>query len=105
MKVIIGRRLNMTFTKAEIINSISNKCGFSKNKATALTETILETIKSTLQSGEDVLISNFGKFCVNNKNERRGRNPQTGNDLTLGARIVVTFRCSGILRDKMNGKG
>ena len=95
----------MTLTKAEIINSIYNQCGFSKNKSTAMTETILETIKSTLQSDEDVLITGFGKFCVKEKDERRGRNPSTGDDLTLKARRVVTFKCSGVLRDKMNGKG
>jgi integration host factor subunit alpha len=67
-------------------------------------ESILETIKMTPESGEDVLISGFGKFCVKEKNERRGRNPHTGNDLMLGARRVVIFKCSPMLRDKVNGK-
>ena len=66
---------------------------------------LLETIKQTFESGEDVLISEFGKFCVNEKNERRGRNPQTGEDLPLRARIVVIFRCSTVLREKINRKG
>ena len=95
----------MALTKAHLIDSIYNTCGCSKTKSTELVESILETIKKYLESGADVMISNFGKFCVNNKNERRGRNPQTGNDLTLGARRVVTFKCSGELRNKMNGNG
>ena len=82
----------MTLTKADLINSIYNQCGFSKNKSTVLTETILETIKSTLHSGEDVLISGFGKFCVNEKREREGRNPATGKNLTLSPRRIVRFR-------------
>ena len=67
-------------------------------------ETFIEIIKSTLASGEDVLISNFGKFCVKEKKERRGRNPATGDDLMLAPRKVVTFRCSGKLRDRINGQ-
>ena len=91
----------MTLTKADIIHSIYNNCGLSKTKSTELTETIFETIKETLESGEDVLISSFGKFNVNKKNERKGRNPATGDNLMLEARRVVTFRCSGALRDKI----
>ena len=92
----------MTLTKADLINSIYNQCGFSKNKSTVLTETILATIKSTLQSGEDVLISGFGKFIVKEKKERSGKNPNTGDDLTLEARKIITFRCSSALREKVN---
>ena len=66
-------------------------------------ETLLEILKSTLESGEDVLISRFGKFCVKEKHERRGRNPATGKDMMLEPRRVVTFRCSRQLRDKING--
>jgi len=66
-------------------------------------ESLIEIIKKTLESGEDVLISGFGKFCVKGKRERRGRNPQTGNDLMLGERRVVTFKCSGRLKNKING--
>ena len=58
-----------------------------------------------LEDGEDVLISGFGKFCVKEKRKRRGRNPHTGEDLMLGERRVATFKCSGRLRDKINGKG
>ena len=63
-----------------------------------------EIVKSTLVSGESVMISGFGKFVVKEKRTRRGRNPATGNDLMLGARRVVTFKCSGMLREKINGK-
>ena len=91
----------MTLTKADLYDSLYNNCGLSKTKATKLTESLLNIIKDTLVSGEDVLITNFGKFCVNNKGERRGRNPSTGEDLTLKARRVITFRCAGALRDKI----
>jgi integration host factor subunit alpha len=64
-----------------------------------------ELIKKSLESGEDVLISGFGKFIVKKKAQRRGRNPATGGDLTLDARRVVTFKCSGVLRKKMGGEG
>ena len=94
----------MALTKAQIVDSIHNQIGFPKNKSSETVETLLEIIKSTLGSGEDVLISNFGKFCVNQKNERRGRNPATGEDMMLEPRKVVTFKCSGKLRDKINGK-
>jgi len=95
----------MTLTKADLIDTIYNRFDFSKAKSAQLVESILETIKNTLASGEDVLISGFGKFVVMKKRERRGRNPQTGDDLMLGERRVVTFRCSGVLRDKVNGGG
>jgi integration host factor subunit alpha len=94
----------MTLTKSDIIENIYNQCGLSKNTSTQAVESLLELIKSTLESGEDVLISGFGKFEVKEKNARRGRNPQTGNDLMLSARRVVTFKCSGVLSEKMNGK-
>ena len=94
----------MTLTKARIVESIQNELGFPKGKSAEVFEALLELVKSTLESGEDVLISGFGKFCVNEKNERRGRNPATDEDLQLRARKVVTFRCSGRLRDKINHK-
>jgi integration host factor subunit alpha len=94
----------MTLTKSVIVENIYNQCGLSKNASTRAVESLLEIIKSTLESGEDVLISGFGKFEVKEKNARRGRNPQTGRDLMLGARRVVMFKCSGVLREKMNGK-
>jgi len=95
----------MTLTKSDVIDTVYNNTDLNRSQATDAFESLLETIKRTLESGEDVLISRFGKFCVKEKNERRGRNPQTGNNMTLGARRVVTFICSGVLRGKMNGKG
>lgn len=93
----------MTLTKIQIVEAIQNQTGFSKNRSSELVETFLEIIKSTLASEEDVMISGFGKFCVKEKNERKGRNPATGEDLMLAARKVVTFKCSGKLKDKING--
>jgi integration host factor subunit alpha len=92
-----------TLTKADIISAIQTENGYSLQKSAETVETILETIKSTLESGEDVLVSGFGKFCVKDKRERRGRNPATGDDLMLPARKVVLFKCSGRLRDRING--
>ena len=92
----------MTLTKAQIIEMIAEQNGFAKNKSIELVENLLEIIKRTLESGEDVLVSGFGKFCVKNKGKRRGRNPATGSDLMLSARKVVTFKCSGKLRQKLN---
>jgi integration host factor subunit alpha len=88
----------MALNKKAIIDQIQNDLGYQRNKAT------LEIIKSTLESGDDVLISGFGKFSVKDKKERKDRNPATGEDLMLEPRRVVTFKCSGKLRDKLNGK-
>jgi integration host factor subunit alpha len=92
----------MALTKSHLIEAIAEKNGFTKIKSTETVETILEIIKSTLTSGDDVLISGFGKFCVKEKRERRGRNPATGEDMILSPRRVVTFKCSGMLKDKIN---
>ena len=94
----------MSLTKELLIDRVYNICGCSKSKATELTDSILEIIKKSLESSDDVLITGFGKFCVREKNERRGRNPATGEDLPLEARRVVTFRCSEVLKDRINGK-
>jgi len=94
----------MTLTKANVVDVIHSELGFPKNKSAELIEILLEQIKNTLENGEDVLISGFGKFCVKNKKERRGRNPATGDDMMLSQRRVVTFRCSHLLREKINGK-
>jgi len=94
----------MTLTKIQIVESIQNQTGFPKNKSSEIVETLLEIIKRTLASGEDVLVSGFGKFCVKEKRERKGRNPATGEDLMLEPRKVVTFRCSGKLRETVNGQ-
>ena len=94
----------MTLTKAMIIDVIHNQLGYPKNKSAELLEILLEIVKGTLEKGEDVLISGFGKFCVKDKQERRGRNPATGDDMLLDQRRVVTFRCSHLLRSKINGE-
>jgi integration host factor subunit alpha len=91
----------MTLTKNDIIEEIRTKNGFSRNKSIETVETLLEIIKQTLASGEDVMISGFGKFCVKEKSERKGRNPATGGDMMLASRKVVTFKCSGKLRERV----
>ncbi len=92
----------MTLTKAQLIEIIQNDLDLSKTRAFELVEALLEIIKVTLENGEDVLLSGFGKFSVQSKNERRGRNPATGDDLMLGPRKVVVFKCSGTLKNKIN---
>ena len=93
----------MTLTKAQLVDSIRKQVNLPKTKSAQVVDSLLDNIKKTLEGGEDVLISGFGKFCVKDKRKRRGRNPQTGEDLMLDARRVVTFRCSGRLREKING--
>ena len=95
----------MTLTRADLIDSMYNQVGLSKTKSAQLLDPLLEITKKTLENGEDVLISGFGKFSVKDKRKRRGRNPQTGEDLMLGERRVVRFKCSGVLKDKINGEG
>jgi integration host factor subunit alpha len=92
-----------TLTKARIVEAVVQKNGYTQQKAFETVEILLELIKSTLENGEDVLISSFGKFCVKKKTERRGRNPATGKDMMMRPRKVVTFRSSGKLREKVNG--
>ena len=94
----------MGLTKIQIVESIHSQTDFTKTRSLEIVETLLEVIKSTLASGEDVMISIFGKFCVKEKTERRGRNPATGDDLMLEPRKVVTFKCSGKLRERVNGQ-
>ena len=94
----------MALTKHDIVEQIQAGLGFPKNQSVEITESLLEIVKSTLASGDDVLVSGFGKFCVKEKAERKGRNPATGEDAILPARRVVTFKCSGKLRKKVNGK-
>ena len=91
----------MAVTKDDIVARV-HELGFSKKQAVDLVETLIEIMKSTLERGEDILISGFGKFCVKSKKPRRGRNPATGEDLMLRARRVITFKCSGKLRNKIN---
>ena len=92
----------MTLTKAQIIDAIPEELGISRKKSVEVVETLLEIIKRQMENGEDVLISGFGKFCIKDKKARRGRNPATGSDMMLDKRRVVVFRCSKLLRDKIN---
>ncbi len=92
----------MALTKPVIADSISNHVGITKKKSLEVVEILLEIMKKTFESSEDVLISGFGKFCVKDKRERKGRNPATGEDMMLRPG-GLTFRCSGQLRDQING--
>ena len=92
----------MALTKKDIVERIQAELGFQKNQSVEITETLLEIMKTTMAAGDDVLVSGFGKFCVKNKKERKGRNPATGKDMMLSPRKVVTFKCSGKLRNKIN---
>ncbi len=93
----------MTLTKNDIVAKVHER-GFTKKKSVDIIESLLEIIKRTLEQEDDVLVSGFGKFCVKQKRQRRGRNPATGNDLLLRARRVVTFKCSGKLRKMINDR-
>lgn len=93
----------MTLTKADLIEAIQSNTGLTVKQTTNLVETLIEIMKDTLASGEDILMSGFGKFCVKEKAERKGRNPATGDDKMITARKVVMFKCSGKLRKKING--
>ncbi|MBW1890251.1 MAG: integration host factor subunit alpha [Deltaproteobacteria bacterium] len=93
----------MALTKSDIVAKV-HELGLTKKKAVDTVESLLEIIKRTLAQGDDVLVSGFGKFCVKDKKQRRGRNPATGSDLILRERKVVTFKCSGKLRNRINGQ-
>ena len=94
--------LSGTLTKAKIIDAVVETNGFTRIQSIETVEILLELIKRSLESGEDVLISGFGKFCVKKKKKRRGRNPATGKAMMLRPRKVVTFHCSGKLKEKIN---
>ncbi len=92
----------MALTKIEIVEEIRQKTFLSPYEARNAVEALLEIMKSTLASGDDVLISGLGKFCVKDKAARKGRNPATEKEMTLPPRRVVAFKCSCKLRDKVN---
>ena len=94
----------MGLTKKDIVERVCDGLGFPRNQSIEIVESLLELMKLTLESGDDLLVSGFGKFTVRDKHERKGRNPATGEDAILPARRVVTFKCSGKLRDKVNNK-
>ena len=93
----------MTLTKADLVQKVYEVHDLTKVQAAEAVETFLKISKNCLEGGQDLLISGFGKFNIKKKKARRGRNPQTGQELILDARKVVTFKPSGILRDKING--
>jgi integration host factor subunit alpha len=93
----------VALTKEKIISSIYDQVGLGKNQSQNVVERLLEIIKQKLEKGEDVLVSGFGKFVVKEKSARRGRNPQTSEEMQLRARRVIVFKTSGVLRDKING--
>jgi len=94
----------VTLTKAHIMEEFFAKGGFTKKESAQIIDTLFELIKQSLQNGETVLISGFGRFSVKEKRQRIGRNPDTGKPMTLPARRVATFKCSDVLRAAMNGE-
>jgi integration host factor subunit alpha len=93
-----------TLTKAHIVENLLAKNLFTKTVSAQIIESLFELLRQALEEGDDVLISGFGKFCVREKSRRRGRNPQSGEPIILPPRKVVTFKCSGKLRDNINRK-
>ena len=94
----------MTLTKAKIAETIQEQIGLPRKQSVELLETLLELMKENLEKGDDILISGFGKFCVKQKAQRKGRNPATGEDLILPPRRIVSFKCSSVLRDRIAGQ-
>ncbi len=92
----------MALTKTIIAERIQEKLNLSRTTTYEIMEEFLEIMKETIENGEDIMISGFGKFCVNEKKARKGRNPATDEEMILPARRVVTFKCSGKLRDLIN---
>ncbi|MBF0510180.1 MAG: HU family DNA-binding protein [Deltaproteobacteria bacterium] len=92
----------MTLTKADIVQILHEKFDIPQKEAVSAVEALIQIMKTTLEQGEDLLISGFGKFSVKEKRERKGRNPATGEEITLSKRKVVTFNYSSNLREKLN---
>ncbi|MBF0111698.1 MAG: integration host factor subunit alpha [Desulfamplus sp.] len=92
----------MALTKNDITETIQHNLNISKTTAYSIMEDFLKIIKESLTNGDDVMISGFGKFCVNEKRARKGRNPATNKEMHLPERRVVTFKCSGKLRNLIN---
>jgi len=93
----------MALTKEKLIGRLQTQVGLGKQESRMVVERLLDIMKEALADGEDLLISGFGKFSVRQKNARRGRNPQTKENLILRARKVVVFKTSGVLRNLING--
>jgi integration host factor subunit alpha len=94
----------VTLTKEELIRKLCWVSELKKREAANAVESLFEVVKSTLASGDDVLISGFGKFCIKEKGKRKGRNPETGKSMMLAERRIVTFKCSSVLKRKLNGE-
>jgi integration host factor subunit alpha len=97
------RRNPMAMTKIDIVQNVSDKLGLSKRDSTRIVESVFEIVKKQLSKGDTVKISGFGNFVVRSKNARRGRNPQTGSEMEISARKVLTFRSSNVLKKTLNG--
>ncbi|ACM21702.1 integration host factor, alpha subunit [Geotalea daltonii FRC-32] len=91
-------------TKADIVERIYEKVGFSKKESAELVETVFDLIKSTLEEGDKIKIAGFGNFVVKEKADRRGRNPQTGEEITISARKILTFKPSQVLKAAINNQ-
>ncbi len=98
-----GSDKGKTVTKLDLVENVYEKIGFSKKEAGELVESVFSEIKSKLITGDKVKISGFGNFVVNDKKPRKGRNPQTGEQITISGRRVLTFKASQILKEKING--
>ena len=92
----------MACTKITIMEKLIDRYDWSRSEAAETIEALLEIIKETLSSGEEIMLSGFGKFQVNEKSQRKGRNPATGKEMMIGKKRVVTFKCAGKLRDEIN---
>ena len=93
---------NLSLTKDKLITLLQTQIGLDKQESGQMLESLFGIMKGTLANGEDLLITGFGKFCVRQKNARRGRNPQTKESLVLAPRKVLVFKTSGVLRNRIN---
>jgi integration host factor subunit alpha len=91
-------------TKADLIENVYLKTGFSKKESAEIVETVFDLIKSTLEEGEKIKIAGFGNFVVKEKATRRGRNPQTGEEIEISSRRILTFKPSQVLKAAINGE-
>lgn len=89
-------------TKADIVEKIYEKVGFSKKESAEIVEVVFDIIKNTLEKGDKIKIAGFGNFVVKEKSDRRGRNPQTGEEITISARKILTFKPSQVLKTTLN---
>lgn len=91
-------------TKADIVEKIYEKIGYSKKESAELVESVFDLIKGTLEKGEKIKIAGFGNFVVKSKSDRRGRNPQTGDEIIISARKILTFKPSQVLKSALNAE-